>query len=401
MKNSMNKLIYCGPYYNDDNEQEIIRMSKRHLNNAANRFQSALLDGLIKIYEKEEVIVLNALPIGTWPFNSTKLVLKDISWQIGPFQAHEIGCLNLPFFKQKDREKRLYRLLNSLVEHGDCIILYSCYLPFMNAICRIKKRIHFSIIVTDLPEFYDLGQTSSLRRIARKINSKIIYRRLEKVNSFVLLSEQMKKPLRVGSRPYTIVEGIWCEEENNIGSHDTHKEKKIIFYSGTLHYQFGIQLLLDAFSEIEGEKYELWICGGGEAADSIKELAQKDKRVKFYGFCDSKKVAELRKQASVLVNPRPAVGEYTKYSFPSKTMEYLASGIPVVMFHLPSIPAEYDKYLYYVDEKYGGLAKTLMYVINHPKEAVEKARIGRRFIFEKKNSVVQASKIKSLVKDII
>lgn len=395
----MSKLVYCGPYYHGDEEQEIIKISKGRLNNASNCFQSALLRGLIKTYGKEEILVLNTLPIGTWPNNSTKLLLKDKNWQIGVFPAHEIGCVNLPIFKQKDREVRLYRLLDKVVEDGDCILLYSCYLPFMNAICRIKKRIHFSIIVTDLPKYYDLGKTSCFKKIARKINNKMIYRRLEDVNSFVLLTEQMKEPLRVGNRPYTIVEGIWCNEENDVCSPNIDKEKSIIFYSGTLHYQFGIQLLLDAFTEIEGDKYELWICGGGEAADNIAVLAQKDKRVKFFGFCDSKKVAELRRQASVLVNPRPAEGEYTKYSFPSKTMEYLASGIPVVMFHLPGIPAEYDEYLYYAGESYGGLSKTLMYVMDHPKEATEKASCARRFIFDKKNSVVQASKVKSLVKN--
>lgn len=394
----MSKLVYCGPYYNGDAEQEIIRLSKGQLNNASNRFQSALLKGLMKIYGEEEIIVINALPIGTWPFHSTKFLLKDKNWQIGTCQAHEIGCVNLPVFKQIDREERLYRLLSRVVEDGDCVLLYSCYLPFLNAVCRIKKNIHFSIIVTDLPEYYDLGRTSCLRKIVREFNNKMIYRRLENVNSFVLLTEQMKEPLRVGNRPYTIVEGIWCNEDNNICSQNIGKEKKVIFYSGTLHYQFGIQLLLDAFSEIEGDKYELWICGRGEASDSIIELAQKDKRVKFFGFCDSKKVAELRKQASVLVNPRPVEGEYTKYSFPSKTMEYLASGIPVVMFHLPGIPAEYDEYLYYAGEDYGGLSKTLIYVMDHPKEAVEKASYGRRFILDEKNSVVQARKVYSLVK---
>ena len=79
-------------------------------------------------------------------------------------------------------------------------------------------------------------------------------------------------------------------------------------------------------------------------------------------------------------------------------MEYLASGIPVVMFHLPGIPAEYDEYLYYAGEDYGGLSKTLIYVMDHPKEAVEKASYGRRFILDEKNSVVQARKVYSLVK---
>lgn len=397
----MSKLVYCGPYYNGDAEQEIIRLSKGQLNNASNRFQSALLKGLMKIYGEEEIIVINALPIGTWPFHSTKFLLKDKNWQIGTCQAHEIGCVNLPVFKQIDREERLYRLLSRVVEDGDCVLLYSCYLPFLNAVCRIKKNIHFSIIVTDLPEYYDLGRTSCLRKIVREFNNKMIYRRLENVNSFVLLTEQMKEPLRVGNRPYTIVEGIWSKEGSKIESIPKNVEKRILFYSGTLHYQFGIQLLLDAFKQIEGENYELWICGAGEAAENIKKLAEKDSRIKFFGFCDSTRVAELRNCASVLVNPRPADGEYTKYSFPSKTMEYLASGIPVVMFHLPGIPKEYDELLFYVEKPEANEFRQRVIEICSldDEERMQYSIRARRFIQEQKNETMQAAKILELIKN--
>ena len=53
----------------------------------------------------------------------------------------------------------------------------------------------------------------------------------------------------------------------------------------------------------------------------------------------------LQKTADVLVNPRLNEGEYTKYSFPSKTMEYLSTGRPVVCYKLDGIPDEYDKHL--------------------------------------------------------
>ena len=45
------------------------------------------------------------------------------------------------------------------------------------------------------------------------------------------------------------------------------------------------------------------------------------------------------------MNPRSADAEYTKYSFPSKTIEYLATGVPVVMNRLPGIPEEYEYFV--------------------------------------------------------
>ena len=50
--------------------------------------------------------------------------------------------------------------------------------------------------------------------------------------------------------------------------------------------------------------------------------------------------------ADVLVNPRPNNEEYTKYSFPSKNIEYLMTGKPVVAYMLDGMPAHYKKFLY-------------------------------------------------------
>mgnify|MGYP003303651866 CR=1 FL=1 len=44
----------------------------------------------------------------------------------------------------------------------------------------------------------------------------------------------------------------------------------------------------------------------------------------FTGKIDRSQVLALQRSATVLVNPRRNNEEYTKYSFPSKTMEYLA-----------------------------------------------------------------------------
>ena len=61
-------------------------------------------------------------------------------------------------------------------------------------------------------------------------------------------------------------------------------------------------------------------------------------------------ISDLQTRCDVLINPRPAEGEYTKYSFPSKTMEYLLSGSKVVMHRLDGIGDEYYKYIRVIEE---------------------------------------------------
>lgn len=398
----MGKLIYCGPFYNSSEEGNTLTLTRGSLNNAPNQFQLALISGLMQCEECREMILVNALPIGAWPGKSAEIVLPDKEWKIGNYQAYEIGCINLPFFKQKGREKRLYRLLESIVEDGDSILLYSCYLPFMKAIKRLKKHVQFTLIVTDLPEYYDLGKTSLIRKMMRRIISSEVYQAMERVDSFVLLTEQMRNPLHVGVRPYVVLEGIWNGippvPQNCIKKQDA---KRIVFYSGTLHYRYGIQLLLDAFEKIERENYELWICGVGEAAKGIEKLSKRDSRVKYFGFCSSARVAELRKRATVLINPRPPEGEYTKYSFPSKTIEYMVSGIPVIAFKLEGMPDEYDYYINYVPGNSAELLKCRIVEIceDQTGKYVEKATLGSQYIQQYKNPTAQAGKVVAMMSD--
>ena len=86
---------------------------------------------------------------------------------------------------------------------------------------------------------------------------------------------------------------------------------------------------------------ELWICGSGDAKDIIEDEAQKDSRIKYFGLVDSQTALKMQHQATILVNPRTSDGEYTKYSFPSKNMEYMVSGTPVLTTDLPGMPKEH------------------------------------------------------------
>lgn len=96
--------------------------------------------------------------------------------------------------------------------------------------------------------------------------------------------------------------------------------------------------LIDAFQQIKDPNYELRICGVGDSEDAIKAAAQKDERIHFWGKLPREQVLEWQSKATVLVNPRQNNEEFTKYSFPSKTMEYLSSGVPLVAYKLDGIP---------------------------------------------------------------
>jgi glycosyltransferase involved in cell wall biosynthesis len=101
----------------------------------------------------------------------------------------------------------------------------------------------------------------------------------------------------------------------------------------------------------------------------------------------------------LLVNPRTPEGEFTRFSFPSKTMEYLASGVPTLLYKLPGIPEEYYKYCYTLEDvSPTALADKITEILRSDAiELQEKGKKAREFILAEKNPEVQCNKIYQLI----
>ena len=116
---------------------------------------------------------------------------------------------------------------------------------------------------------------------------------------------------------------------------------KTVVYTGKLYERFGAKGLVDSFLMLQNPQYRLVICGDGDAAEYVKSAAEKDPRIQWLGQVSAAKAKEWTFKADVLVNPRRNDEEYTKYSFPSKNIEYLLSGNPVVAYRLDGMPKAY------------------------------------------------------------
>ena len=394
-------MIFMGVLFPWEREDEILRLSNGGLSNAANTFQWNVIEGL-KQNLNDGVHVINAIPVGVWPNQYRQLVLKDRKWSYEGKDCFEVGAINLPFVKQFARTRKAKRILKKLIrKNGENeIILYSSYMPFLSALRRLPKHVKTTVIIADLPGVYANASRSLIKRILQYAQNRSVYKSLERVDRFVLLTEQMKEPLRIGDRPYTVVEGI-CDRKCDLEEHFAlgEPQEKIILYTGTLHRVFGMGVLLDAFSAISAPEYRLWICGDGDMRNEILERSKTDNRISYFGYLPQKEICELRRKATILVNPRQNTGEYTKYSFPSKTMEYMTSGKPVVMYKLDGIPDEYDDYLCYVeDNDVDSLKEKIIEVCDLPLEdRVDLGVRAKKFVTLQKNYLNQVDRILKMI----
>ena len=180
----------------------------------------------------------------------------------------------------------------------------------------------------------------------------------------------MAEVLNVGNRPYKVVEGIY---EAVSGVSKKSDDIKTIVYTGKLNSAFGIVNLVKAFHRINNPNLRLVICGNGECRDEILHMADDDTRIIFKGQVSSDVARQCILDGDILVNPRPNNSVYTRYSFPSKILDYLASGNPTVAFKLDGMPEVYKNFIYYIPENtVESIANTILCVIDANPEDIRK-----------------------------
>ncbi len=249
-------------------------------------------------------------------------------------------------------------------------------------------------IVTDLPDM--LGDGGFSRKMANYT--------IGKCSGYVLLTQAMNDRLNPNGKPYVILEGhadIAMSEKKP--SPELKQNPRVCLYAGGVSERYGLKNLVEGFRQAKIENARLHIYGPGSYVEELKRVAAEDPRLVYGGMLLSSQVVEKEMEATLLINPRPTNEEFVKYSFPSKTMEYMASGTPVLTTVLPGMPREYHPYVYLIeDETAEGIGKALKEVLSRSDEELfQKGSEARRFILENKNNVIQGKKILNLLETMI
>lgn len=371
----MDVLFLCGVFAKE-NEAEVIAQAKKSVEFSANQMQLKLIRGL---KEAANTQVISAPFIGHYPNQSHSL-------QFSGFTNPQHICRYVSFnniwgFRNLSRAHALKKAVRTFAlddNEEKLIIVYSAHDPFLAAAAYAKKlnpKIRICLIAPDLPQYMNLeAKRGFLYDFFKQFDIKSIQKHIKSVDTSVVLTEAMAKALRLTDRPYAVAEGIVDSISKTPGS-TAHEETVNIVYAGKLYFRFGIRSLVEAFSLLKESNYRLILCGNGDAAEYLQKCAMEDSRIILPGQVSPEKVQEYISSAAVLVNPRPNNEEYTKYSFPSKDIEYLSSGKPTVAFLLDGMPKCYQDFLYVIDQSKDipcAICAALKAAISAPKEETEK-----------------------------
>ena len=382
---------------------EYLVSKKQFVDYPANVFQQSLLKGLD--YHIADLRVITSPVIRSPFFTANDLFTPSFfsHRNSNDSNAYYVGTVPIPGIQILVEFWRVFRTLKKelkLSQSKNRIIIYALHSPFLLSAVLLRNHIDCScVVVPDLPEFMS-NNHGLFRRTVKRIDRRIIIFCLKRVGCFVLLSPYMRERLPIKNKPWVLMEGIYDTSSLPVEVEKT--KERTILYSGNLSRRYGIVQLLEAFHQIEKDNYRLWICGSGEAKDDVLDYVKNDKRIRYWGVVSHDEVLVLQQQATILINPRNCVGEYTKYSFPSKTMEYLASGTPTIMYHLPAIPKEYDDFLFYITEDGPkGIKNRLIDVCERPQQELDAfGQKAAEFVRSKKNAYIQARKVKDIIDSV-
>ena len=265
----------------------------------------------------------------------------------------------------------------------DCLNRTTAFFALLAAKLRGRRCVG---IITDLPDMLSGGSFS--KKMANFV--------IRHCTDYVLLTEAMNDYIRNPGKPYVILEGhADISMKEKLPSMDKKQPVRTVFYAGGVSRQYGLGDLTEGFLRSDLPNTRLEIYGPGDYVKELQSIAEQDPRVFYGGMLLNTEIVAKEQEATLLVNPRPTHEEFVKYSFPSKTMEYMASGTPVLTTRLPGMPKEYCPHVYFIEEESAdGIATALKTVLEHTDEELfRKGQQARDFVLDGRNNVVQAEKL--------
>lgn len=318
-----------------------------------NVFERKLFSGLKTVCGEKNVIFISAPSFGWYPFNCKRLIIKcnsnDFNFRYVKYISTYLGNTLSKANALKKEIKKIIRSLN-LDEINICLIINELHLPYLSCAKYLKNHIpecKTIQLVPDLPEFNNRSK-KYFYRILKNINCKKIEKLRKKyVDYYVLFSEPMAEKLLISDKNNWIV-NYGITPKKYIAKKNIYNDgKKHVVFIGKLDYRNGIDLIIATAKSFNKDNiiFDLYGIGASDSVDN--KMFNNVSNVKIHGFVNPSEVKDILLSADILLSPRYASDEYTKYSFPSKIFEYLSTDKPIITFKLDCYPQELDDLLIY------------------------------------------------------
>lgn len=215
---------------------------------------------------------------------------------------------------------------------------------------------------------------------------------------------QGKNPFDGKCSRLAIIDNVPLLEEFEEGGECSPKAVFSACYVGGIRADRGIMQDVLACNQAE---VPLQLGGLPSSSEFQQQLESADEKhlVEFRGQLDRAQVSALLHDSSVGLVTELNVGQNNQLdNLPTKTYEYMATGLPVIISrskYVASLLAHYPFGISVDPESVDEIAGAIRYLLDHPEEACRMGENGRRAVKEQFNWGVEEKKLLALYEDIL
>ena len=283
------------------------------------------------------------------------------------------------------------------------VLVYNIYTPPISQLYKICKKTKSKLFAI----LYDLGvppSTLKLNWITRwgyKAMEKKAYKYIPRLNGRIVINETIIKEY-APDKDFLLIDG---GVNNNIINRlfplteRSQNSPLVLTLAGMLWNQNGTKLVLDCLSRNPDLNIIVNFAGNGQDVEKIKEAAKTDSRIHYLGLLDPKELFNLYAKSDVLLNLR--IEEKNDMHFPSKLLEYIATGKHVISTPIAHAERDYGDFITVLPEI---SSESLCYVIKQllkidSKVLLNKGLKARQFMIENRNWEVRTKQILEYIND--
>lgn len=349
------------------------------------------------------VSLLSVLPVPNYP-EYPRIFIRSSKIQHNGVHGITLGFLNVLILKHATRFASCMHSGMAFIRNRkpSVVVVHGVHTPFL-VFARLLKhflKLPICLVMTDPPGVVR-SVDGTISRLLKRLDRKLLRVLASGFDAVICLTPALATDF-APVVPKLVLEGFVNEELSLLCAEPSNATDGFeIAYAGGINSEYGVENLVRSFRSIKDPRARLGIYGKGPLDEWVSKQSEADNRITHNGLMAHKDLMPRLRQASVLVNPRPAAQDFVQYSFPSKLLEYIALGVPVVTTRLAGLPEDYLPYVEVTDDdSVDALTRAIETVRANYPSAVKRAARGQAYVVQHKSVAAQGARISAFFSEL-
>ena len=309
------KIIYFTTAQDEKDYRSFMKIWKIPLNSSNQNFHNKLIRAIATNIPVEVISVR--------PFSRHNTKVRGLDAEVkkeGNITWHYLSRKGTKIHRMLSISPQIAKILSKIDLSDAIFVTDTINTSVVRAVTKIRKRFKRPIIgvCTDSP--------SNISGTKRSYTVYLLSR-CSDLDGYLALTNGLNDLFNPDHKPSYIFEGLVDEHKYETASENT---RPYFFFGGALMERYGVYKLIRAFKELNNQDIDLYICGHHGDKAKLNEEIGKAKNIKLLGLLPVNKVIEYEHNALASINPRPFSEDLDRFSIPSKTLEYMSAGRPVI-----------------------------------------------------------------------